>query len=547
MGYLIVGRKRKCYAVHPDVISTSGMNNIHATRETDSGRRGIVLRSWKENEAARLVEWLYSNDYSSPTPTLLGPGGPKRLTEEKCVNPCYMLQTDINHLSTQSDTSKQPLRNLDFGPSRAGGLAGGEVFKLWAMQHSSQPPQDMDYGPTMLCHAKLYVKAYDLSLDNLMGHAFRRLQAVLLSISHVPKDSLFVFGFKTLIKYVYKKTTWDSNDQMRNLLSTFMAMHVDSLDVRLENAAILRDVLGKIQQLNLLGEKEVIPFSKAENSNRSLDDSVALSRTSGDPHVEGNGQDNSKRKVPLLHCTDAFSDSDISSDDEGNDEPWSPNLDGSHKEADLKDELGQLAMAQAREASAPQVLENVVPVHDGTNVHQSSHSLVKTAPPTQTSCSSNTQTSSALQSQSVTAPIQPVANSGQTNPPQAYVQSAGPSQSLSSHPLVKTTTPMQTPCGSNTHTSSASQSQAITGPIQPVLNSTQGKPPQTYMQNAGPSQSLSQQPSIPPAPVTQSLSISYPIYNLNYMNNNYSSVVPNSTSASSYVSPAPAERQMSYY
>ena len=71
---ILAGPERKSLYAHKDFLGKSDMLCVLMLQASfeDSKNHQINLEDWDEETVNRLLEYLYTNDYSSPLPSLLG-------------------------------------------------------------------------------------------------------------------------------------------------------------------------------------------------------------------------------------------------------------------------------------------------------------------------------------------------------------------------------------------------------------------------------------------------------------------------------------------
>ena len=217
----------------------------------DSSECKIVLEDWDSKTVGRLLEWLYSGDYESPSPA----EAPQFDVESSGIRVSETTVpskqgADLPFITPKKIESARgsnrpltSLQNIYFNEARPNlARSYAETFEPWARRFE-QDPSSLNFEATLLAHAKLYALADYMLLPALQAQAFDRLKAVLMVISpptytfysafrnsRLPIANLPVIGnLVTLIQYVYANTTRleSKEEPLRELISTFIVLNYD--------------------------------------------------------------------------------------------------------------------------------------------------------------------------------------------------------------------------------------------------------------------------------------------------------------------------------
>lgn len=238
------------FLAHASVLEKSEkLRVIVQGRWKDSTEHKILLEDWDSQTVGRLLEWLYTGDYQSPFPAEAQAKAEN--LEVPAQNTSLHPNPDANESPKDASAkgSQRPLMSLANIPFNKAdpelGLSNAEAFKLWAAKFP-QSSCVLDFEAALLTHAKLYALADYMLLPALQAQIFQRLKALFLFISapaytsssgaatlSLPLGNTPVIGnIITLIQYVYANTTrLESEDEpLRELISTFIALHYDQFD-----------------------------------------------------------------------------------------------------------------------------------------------------------------------------------------------------------------------------------------------------------------------------------------------------------------------------
>lgn len=242
------------FLAHASVLEKSEkLRVIVQGRWKDSTEHKILLEDWDPQTVGRLLEWLYTGDYESPFPAE-APQPKAENLEVPAQNTSVHPNPDakVPQSSPKNESAKgsqRPLMSLadipfnkaepELRPSNA------EAFKQWASKYPHSPCV-LNFEAALLTHARLYALADYMLLPALQAQIFQRLKALFSFIStaaytsssgvatlSLPLANTPVIGnIITLIQYVYANTTrLESEDEpLRELISTFVALHYDQFD-----------------------------------------------------------------------------------------------------------------------------------------------------------------------------------------------------------------------------------------------------------------------------------------------------------------------------
>ena len=246
---ILAGPEQTRFVAHAGVLEKSEkLKAVTCGNWKDGSECKIVLEDWDPKTVGRLLEWLYSGDYESPSPAEAPhfdvESSGTRVSETTvpskqgadlpCITP---KKIESARGSNRPLTSLQHIYFDEASPNLARLYA--ETFEPWAKRFE-QDPSTLNFEATLLAHAKLYALADYMLLPALQAQAFDRLKAVLTVISpcpytfypafRIPIANLPVIGnLVTLIQYVYANTTRleSKEEPLRELVSTFIVSNYD--------------------------------------------------------------------------------------------------------------------------------------------------------------------------------------------------------------------------------------------------------------------------------------------------------------------------------
>lgn len=243
---VLAGLDRKFFLAHPSILVKS--DKLKALVEggwKDSLERKIVLEDWDEETVVRLLEWLYTDNYSSPHPQVLWSTSAPVLADDPAaevadnVEPedfspppadmqttvalkkAYMAEPGPNDavsslisFTCQHFDAESPQRK----PSSA------EAFETWAKDYAHHD-QTIDFGRTLHAHAKLYCLANYMLLPDLQALAFHHMKATLKTIGRLVAETPSVNTLVALVRHVYDNTIKpeEGEEPLQELLTTFVA------------------------------------------------------------------------------------------------------------------------------------------------------------------------------------------------------------------------------------------------------------------------------------------------------------------------------------
>lgn len=272
---ILVGPSEEPLYAHANALSKS----IVLEKEVEGlwkekSERKIYWPDWSVNAADKFLEWLYTADYTCPYPIEPKqdrevPGDGSAVVHSPSVDAPFDssdgnmdrgYRSDGNDMGfgdtsvsrweteltvpesvaievepdvTERSTTLLALQDLNWvGYRPLDKRSQAEEYEKWTGRMQSAPAE-LDYEPTFMTHAEVYVMACRYLVDDLKSMAWQRLRSVLISIGRPQTGSPVVGNLVTLIHYVYRETgQLDVNldeEPLRRLVVTYMASYFRQL------------------------------------------------------------------------------------------------------------------------------------------------------------------------------------------------------------------------------------------------------------------------------------------------------------------------------
>ncbi|KAL9617589.1 MAG: hypothetical protein Q9204_008475, partial [Flavoplaca sp. TL-2023a] len=243
---IYVGASTQPFLVHAAVLSRSDVFRKFVQGPwKESAEQTIRWKEWNTASVEKFIEWLYTDDYSCPYPTLIeaqGAGdvpkeGQKDLSETSSgprLRLVQMGQENSNDRTTEGPPVKKqklsPLKELSWkGKARPTRLTQAEEFDKWS-GHNLWTSEQLDYGATFSMHAELYIMGRRYMLDDLSRMAWDRLRAVLLSIGRPVAGSRVITNVMNLVLDTHDRIgdPVGGEEPLKELVTTFVALNFTS-------------------------------------------------------------------------------------------------------------------------------------------------------------------------------------------------------------------------------------------------------------------------------------------------------------------------------
>lgn len=259
------------FLVHKDILISKSQPLQHATSGVwrEATEQKINLEDWDGDTVSRLVEFLYTGNYSYPDPVLKpanqpepagSAGGPNLQSPTNPPNTAQSGDPADNEPLLDPD---RPLTPLDRYLRRT---LPDDYHKPDAECLERFEPAQYDYKEALLSHAKVYALAHYKSVNSLQTLAFNRLVITLSRINPIQPDSHISSNIIDLVNYVYSHTDAlaSSEEPLRGLISQFAALNFIVLQPKEEMAELIneggdfvKDLMSKVWRRLKASEKRL--------------------------------------------------------------------------------------------------------------------------------------------------------------------------------------------------------------------------------------------------------------------------------------------------
>lgn len=238
--YELITRDDVRFFVHSDILASQSKCFQQTITKTlkESSERKIHLTNWDAETVARLVEFLYRDDYPYPDPS---PVEPRPRTTPEPRQP--------NAVNVNAQPGSSQLFSLSGGPpvpNRADKIGDGQRLEPF-------DPAKFDYGRVLMAHARVYVLASNKAIGSLQIFAFKRLLLALVRLQPLQAGSHIASNIAGLAGYVYENTNHISEYQLRMFVARFIALNIvafqkDPLAVMLmaKGGSLVTDIMSEL-------------------------------------------------------------------------------------------------------------------------------------------------------------------------------------------------------------------------------------------------------------------------------------------------------------
>lgn len=176
--------------MHEDILTSQSKPFQQATAGPwhEAVERKILLTDWDADTVARLVEFLYRDDYAYPDPIGLEPTEPD--APVRCLSP----------IPPDTLTDSERLEPFNLGQS--------------------------DFGSVLLAHARVCVLANYKAVERLRALALSRVELVLACLEPLQAGYCAVRNVAEFAGYVYAHTDPVAEKALRKMASDFIARNV---------------------------------------------------------------------------------------------------------------------------------------------------------------------------------------------------------------------------------------------------------------------------------------------------------------------------------
>ena len=256
---MITGKESKKFRIHAGVLKKSDLLRASLEGGWKEGlKRKLSWEDWESDTVERLVQWLYSGDYTCPLPTLIDqPEGDGIETSsqnghnrgnssnsrpswnwDREPSPEESTAFEVSESFLESSTLEAsvslmsrplpPVEDdlIEISPQ----ITQAQEYEAWFEEHKGSLSQ-LDFEVTFLAHAKLYVFADYLILPTLRELSLQRLRETLILLGKLSASNPSTEDFVRLLDYVYAKTqpVAAGEEPMRKLVSSFAAFNLPAL------------------------------------------------------------------------------------------------------------------------------------------------------------------------------------------------------------------------------------------------------------------------------------------------------------------------------
>lgn len=259
----LTAKGRSRLLVHKDILTSQSQPFRNAITGVwkESAERKIDLEDWDKETVGRLVEFLYTGNYSYPDPEPILPRQQQQVSVVLDGDAGRQSPTAPGTIQSQGSGGgggspsdrRCPLTPLDQCLPRClleNRKTDAERLELFL-------PDQHGYKEALLSHAAVYALARYKAVDSLQILALRRLTMTLSRISKVLPDSSLPLGVIDLVKYVYSHTDALSSTEepLRRLISQFAALNFPALqtgaefvELMSEGGDFVNDLMAKVSR-----------------------------------------------------------------------------------------------------------------------------------------------------------------------------------------------------------------------------------------------------------------------------------------------------------
>lgn len=264
---LIVDDGQLRFLVHKDILAAQSEPFRTATtgewREATEGKINLV--GWDGDTVGRLVEFLYTGDYTYPEPMPLEKQGQQDLKAPESSPSHPKDGTDTGETVRADSPSREsllystrPLTPLNEQCRNDTPNTNGPKPDA-AVVLGTFDPADHDYKEVILSHAKVYALAHYKSITPLRTLALGRFKTALYRLHPIQPNSHSASTVAHLARYVYGNTDYlaNSEEALRRVVSSFVAMNILALqttkggviDLVGEGGDLAKDIMAKVCRL----------------------------------------------------------------------------------------------------------------------------------------------------------------------------------------------------------------------------------------------------------------------------------------------------------
>lgn len=258
----LTARGQSRFFVHKDILASQSQPFRNAITGVwkESTEHKIDLEDWDQDTVGRLIEFLYTGNYSYPDPE---PASVVPDSQDSAwTTPATVRSQSLRDHSPDSSYRSRPLTPLEQCLPRC----FLENRKTDAERLECFVPEQHEFKEALLSHAAVYALACYKDVDSLQLLALRRLAMTLSAISPIRVDARLSMGIADVVKYVYSHTDAlrSSEEPLRRIVSQFAALNFPALQAKAEFAELLseggdfvNDLMAKVSRRLVAAEREL--------------------------------------------------------------------------------------------------------------------------------------------------------------------------------------------------------------------------------------------------------------------------------------------------
>lgn len=231
---LLADNREQRFLIHKDILISQSKPFEEAITGVwkEATQRKVDLGDWDGDTVGRLVEFLYTGNYTYPDPEPIT-GQKFLLATEKAASDQESASRETMHPNTPSGESQlytdRPLTPLE--DCIRSSLPPQRELQTDAAKLGGFDPTQHDYKEALLSHARVYVLAHYKSIDALCTLALRRVLITLSAINPVQPNSHISSNILHCARYIYDNTDCltRSEEPLRRVISQFTALNLLAL------------------------------------------------------------------------------------------------------------------------------------------------------------------------------------------------------------------------------------------------------------------------------------------------------------------------------
>lgn len=245
--YQLVAQDGARFFVNKDVLTSQSAPFKEAITGPwrEASDRTIELSDWDSPTVGRLVEFLYTGDYSYPDPSPVGREPPAGANMQ-------LGDVSIDVTGEQFDPERPPTPPNEWFKKSLPNLEAPESESARLGRFN---PADNHFQDVLIAHAKVYAMGNYKNVDSLRALALKRLQITLMALHPIQPESHIALNVANFVDYVYENTDELSlsEEPLRKLTSRFIALNLvafqsntKALQIFADGGDFVIDVIGKV-------------------------------------------------------------------------------------------------------------------------------------------------------------------------------------------------------------------------------------------------------------------------------------------------------------